>query len=172
METLDLLEEVLDDYEGTLILVSHDRDFLDRLVTAVIAMEGDGSTLEIAGGYSDYRRYRESRSAGAEARARPAAAKAAPAPAKPRRAAKLSYKDQRELDQLPARIDALTAEAAALEKKLADPTLYKKDQAGFAKLTEAVAAKRAELAAAEERWLALEAEREALEQGRNGEFAS
>jgi len=172
METLDLLEEVLDDYEGTLILVSHDRDFLDRLVTAVIAMEGDGTALEIAGGYSDYRRYRDNRAVEVEARARPAAAKAAPAPTKPRRAAKLSYKDQRELDQLPARIDALTAEAADLEARLADPTLYKKDPAGFTKLTEATAAKRAELAAAEERWLALEAEREALEQGRNGELAS
>src|SRR3546814_8538348 len=59
METLDLLEAVLDDYEGTLILVSHDRDFLDRLVTAVIAMEGDGRTIEVAGGYSDYRRYKQ-----------------------------------------------------------------------------------------------------------------
>src|SRR5690606_28837270 len=118
METLDLLEEVLDDYEGTLILVSHDRDFLDRLVTAVIAMEGDGRTLEVAGGYSDYQRYRRGLSTPAP---RGGAAGTAPrsradAP-KPKKTTKLSYKDERELDQLPARIDALAADAAGLEQR-------------------------------------------------------
>ena len=100
--------------------------------------------------------------------------RAAAEPAKPKRAAKLSYKDQRELDGLPARIDALGAEAVALEKKLADPALYQKDPAGFAGITRALGAKRAELAAAEERWLELEAQREALESGRadNGELTS
>jgi len=183
METLDLLEEVLGDYEGTLILVSHDRDFLDRLVTAVIAMEGakesPGRTLEVAGGYSDYQRYKQGQGEDGM-RARPADDKQrskAEAP-RPKRATKLSYKDQRELDGLPARIDALTVEAAALEQKLADPTLYKKDPAGFAELTAAVAAKRQELAAAEERWLELEAAREALEskgeprRANNGELTS
>jgi ATP-binding cassette subfamily F protein uup len=151
--------------------VSHDRDFLDRLVTAVIAMEGSGRTLEVAGGYSDYHRYRQSLAPG-ETRAKPAA-KAAPTPAaRAKRTAKLSYKDQRELDQLPARIDRLAVEAAAVEQQLADPALYKKDPAGFAKLTEALTGKRRELAAAEERWLELESEREALEKGHNGEFAS
>jgi ABC transport system ATP-binding/permease protein len=173
METLDLLEEVLDDYEGTLILVSHDRDFLDRLVTAVVAVEGDGRTVEIAGGYSDYQRYKQSLGGG-ETRARPGADRQrgrAEAP-RPKKAGKLSYKDQRELDGLPARIDALSAEAAALEQRLSDPALYGEDPAGFASITQAVAAKRAELAAAEERWLELEAAREALEAGSNGALTS
>ncbi|HMA16692.1 MAG TPA: ABC transporter ATP-binding protein, partial [Kiloniellaceae bacterium] len=120
---------------------------------------------------SDYQRYKQSQGETAP-RPRPSEKSAPKAEAKPKRAAKLSYKDQRELDGLPARLDALGAEAAALEQRLADPTLYKKDPAGFAKLTEAVAAKRAELAAAEERWLELEAAREALEAGRSGELAS
>jgi ABC transport system ATP-binding/permease protein len=179
METLDLLQEVLDDYEGTLILVSHDRDFLDRLVTSVIAMEGGGRTLEVTGGYSDYQRYKRSQAA---AGARPAAEKSRGRPggakeniaARPRRSAKLSYKDQRELDGLPARIDALAVKAGKLEAKLADPTLYKKDPADFAETTRALADCRAELSAAEERWLELEAEREALDAGKasNGELTS
>jgi ABC transport system ATP-binding/permease protein len=179
METLDLLQEVLDDYEGTLILVSHDRDFLDRLVTSVIAMEGGGRILEVTGGYSDYQRYKRSQAA---AGARPAAEKSRGRPggakeniaARPRRSAKLSYKDQRELDGLPARIDALAVKAGKLEAKLADPTLYKKDPADFAETTRALADCRAELSAAEERWLELEAEREALDAGKasNGELTS
>ncbi|GAB4354635.1 MAG: ATP-binding cassette domain-containing protein [Kiloniellaceae bacterium] len=174
METLDLLEEVLDDYEGTLILVSHDRGFLDRLVTAVVAMEGNARTVEIAGGYSDYLRYRQKQGPIEEREKPRARPKAEAEPLRPRKAGKLSYKDQRELDGLPARIDALTAEAAALERKLADPALYQKDPAGFAELTRSLGAKRDELAAAEERWLELEAQREALESGKaaNGELAS
>ena len=164
METLDLLEEVLDDYEGTLILVSHDRDFLDRLVTAVIAMEGDGRTVEVAGGYSDYRHYKRTQDeTGTGSRApEPKKRKSEEAAAKPRRAAKLSYKDQRELDDLPARIDALAADIAKLEEKLTDPNFYKQDPAGFAETTKALADRRADMVAAEERWLDLEAEREAL----------
>ena len=173
METLDLLEEVLSDYEGTLILVSHDRDFLDRLVTSVIAMEGEGRTVEVAGGYSDYLHYRKQRGEPAQGenkvRGKPQPQKRETA--KPKRAAKLSYKDQRELDQLPARIDRLTAEVTALEQKLADPQLYGKDPAAFAATTESLGAKREELAAAEERWLELEAEREMLEAGK-GELTS
>ncbi len=168
METLDLLQEVLDDYEGTLILVSHDRDFLDRLVTAVIAMEGNGRTVEVAGGYSDYRHYRQQLGEAARGDGRPRSRTPAPKvePGRPKRAAKLSYKDQRELDSLPARIEALTAETAALEAKLADPALYGNDPAGFAEITRSLEARRRELHAAEERWLELEAEREALESGR------
>ncbi|MEO3428663.1 ATP-binding cassette domain-containing protein [Pelagibius sp. CAU 1746] len=176
METLDLLEEVLDEYQGTLILISHDRDFLDRLVSSVIAMEGGGRTVEVAGGYSDYLHYKRQRgeTARSEAKAKAAGAKAAGAKAaatRPKKAAKLSYKDQRELDQLPARIDKLTAEVTALEDKLADPQLYAKDPRAFAETTGILTARRNELAAAEERWLELEAEREALESGR-GELAS
>ena len=172
METLDLLQEVLDDYEGTLILVSHDRDFLDRLVTSVIAMEGPeesrGRTVEVAGGYSDYLHYKRSRPPDAT-RGKPAAGrapgKAAPPrteAAQPKRAAKLSYKDQRELDSLPGRIEKLTAAVAALEAKLADPGLYGRDPDGFAEITRALDELRRDLDLAEERWLELEAEREAL----------
>ena len=175
METLDLLQEVLDDYEGTLILVSHDRDFLDRLVTSVIAMEGKGQTVEIAGGYSDYQHYRrgQGQGNGAKPGGEKARGKTGPA-AKPRRSSKLSYKDQRELDSLPKRIDALAAEVTALEAKLADPALYGRDPAGFADITGTLDEKRSELHRAEERWLELEAAREALEAGTasNGELTS
>jgi len=139
----------------------------------VIAMEGEGRTVEVAGGYSDYLHYRKQRGEPAQGknkvRGKPQPQKREPA--KPKRAAKLSYKDQRELDQLPARIDRLTAEVTALEQKLADPQLYGKDPAAFAATTESLGAKREELAAAEERWLELEAEREMLEAGK-GELTS
>jgi len=168
METLDLLQEVLDDYEGTLILISHDRDFLDRLVTSVVAMEGRGRTVEVTGGYSDYLRYRRSQETGGTATAPTAKARAKPAAAKPRPVTKLGYKDQRELDSLPARIEALGGEVAKLEERLADPTLYGKAPEVFARITAALNKKRRELEQAEERWLELESRREALESGRGG----
>ena len=163
MDTLDLLEDVLGDYQGTLLLVSHDRDFLDRMVTSTIALEGDGTVAEYAGGYSDYliQRPAPKEKAAAPVKAKPAAQQAAP---KPR--GKLSYKDQRELDELPARMDKLAAEVAKLEKALADPDLFTRDAAKFQKTSEQLHAKQAELAAAEERWLELEALREELEGGR------
>ncbi|HYH17833.1 MAG TPA: ATP-binding cassette domain-containing protein [Azospirillum sp.] len=165
MDTLDLLEEVLGDYQGTLLLVSHDRDFLDRLVTSTIAVEGDGSAIEYAGGYSDYLVQRRT----ATAKTTPPAPKAKPAeapaqPAKPR--GKLSYKDQRELDELPGRMDKLGAEIAKLEAALADPDLFARDPAKFQKTSEALHARQAELSASEERWLELESLREELEGGR------
>ncbi|WP_377808995.1 ATP-binding cassette domain-containing protein [Azospirillum sp. A29] len=165
MDTLDLLEDVLGDYQGTLLLVSHDRDFLDRLVTATIALEGDGTATEYAGGYSDYLVQRPAKAAPAAASAKPKPAAQAPAAAtKPR--GKLSYKDQRELDELPTRMDSLGGEIAKLEKALADPDLFTRDPAKFQKTSEQLHAKQAALAAAEERWLELEAMREELEGGR------
>ncbi|AIB10977.1 elongation factor 3 [Azospirillum argentinense] len=162
MDTLDLLEDVLGDYQGTLLLVSHDRDFLDRLVTSTIAVEGDGVIAEYPGGYSDYlvQRPPPKEKAAAPAKAKPAA----PAAAKPK--GKLSYKDQRELDDLPARMDKLTAEVAKLEAALADPDLFARDAAKFQKTSDQLQAKQNELAGAEERWLELEALREELEGGR------
>ncbi|ACI98060.1 ABC-F family ATP-binding cassette domain-containing protein [Rhodospirillum centenum] len=160
MDTLDLLEEVLADYEGTLLLVSHDRDFLDRLVTSTIAVEGDGDVQEYAGGYSDYLVQRRP---AAPAAPPPAAKPAAPAAAAPARAkTKLSFKEARELDELPGRIDALTARIGTLEAKLADPAFYTKDAAGFARATEDLSTAQAELAAAEDRWLELESLKEEL----------
>jgi ATP-binding cassette subfamily F protein uup len=159
MDTLDLLEEVLADYEGTLLLVSHDRDFLDRLVTSVIAVEGDGIVDEYVGGYTDYVRQRRPR------RAAKASPKADPRPA-PRAAAprpdRLSYNEQRDFDALPARIAVLEAEKARLEAALAEPGFYQRDRAGFEAATRRHAEAAAELTAAEERWLLLAERAEAL----------
>jgi len=160
METLDLLEELLADYEGTLLLVSHDRDFLDRLVTSVIAVEGDGVVHEYVGGYTDYLRQR--RAPLAPKAARPVEA---PEPLRNRPASKLSFKDQRELDGLPARIAKLEAEKAAVEKLLADPAGAAdaaRLKAGMVRHGELVT----ELAAAEERWLDLAARAEELASNR------
>ncbi|CAA7615547.1 ATP-binding cassette domain-containing protein [Magnetospirillum sp. SS-4] len=157
MDTLDLLEEVLADYDGTLLVVSHDRDFLDRLVTSVIAVEGDGEVREYAGGYTDYLNQRPAPDD--KAAPKPAAKPvAAPKPQSPRN--RLSYNEARELEQLPGRIDALGAEIARLEKELSDPALYSRDPARFQKTATRADAARAELDAAEERWLELEAKRE------------
>ncbi|MFN4090228.1 MAG: ATP-binding cassette domain-containing protein [Alphaproteobacteria bacterium] len=162
MDTLDLLEELLGDYGGTLLVVSHDRDFLDRLVTSVIAVEGDGRVREYAGGYSDYRRQREpDPRPGAAAEAGKTRA-AAPEREKRPLPARLSYNEQRELDQLPDRIGRLEAEIGKLEAGLADPDLYRRDAALFGRATDRLAAARAELETAEERWLVLEEKRDAL----------
>jgi ATP-binding cassette subfamily F protein uup len=160
METLDLLEEVLADFAGTLLLVSHDRDFLDRLVASVIAVEGGGEVAEYVGGYRDYVRQRPERPAAggpkpAPSRPKPAALKPKPKP----RSEKLGYKESRELAALPERIDALGREIAELEGRLADPGLYARDPETYARTTDRLAAARGELAEAEERWLDL-AERE------------
>jgi len=163
MDTLDLLEEMLADYDGTLLVVSHDRDFLDRLVTSVIAVEGDGRIDEYVGGYSDYARYRT-----ADAGTTPASSgkgsggKADKARGGSGGAAKLSYKDQRELDDSPKLIDKLQKEIAKLEAELADPALYTRDPARFTKTNDRLEQARGELATAEERWLDLEMKKEAL----------
>ncbi len=159
METLDLLVEVLDGYAGTLILVSHDRDFLDRLATGTVALEEGGHAVEYAGGYSDYliqRRGGAVPTAKAEPARKPPPARAKSTPRK------LGYQDQRALDRLPSEIAALEGGIAALEAKLADPGLYGRDPAAFEAATRELAAKRGELAGAEERWLELEARREAF----------
>ncbi|KIL97059.1 ATPase components of ABC transporters with duplicated ATPase domains [Paramagnetospirillum magnetotacticum MS-1] len=157
MDTLDLLEEVLADYDGTLLVVSHDRDFLDRLVTSVIAVEGDAEVSEYVGGYSDYLRQRPATAPNAAPKP-PSKPQAQPKPQSAR--TRLSFNDQRELDQLPGRIDKLTAEIAKLEADLADPNLYAKDAARFQKLAARAEAARAELDEAEIRWLELETKRE------------
>jgi ATP-binding cassette subfamily F protein uup len=160
LETLDLLLEVLDDYGGTLLLVSHDRDFLDRLVTGLIAVEGGGRIHEAVGGYSDYLAQRQTAAA-----AGPSAPKAAGA-GKPRRArqggGKLGFREQRELDRLPDEIDRLTQEIKGLEDALADPGFYERDPAAFEAASAKLETRRAALAAAESRWIELEERREAL----------
>jgi ATP-binding cassette subfamily F protein uup len=158
LETLDLLQEMLDEFEGTILLSSHDRDFLDRVVTSVIALEGDGRAQEYAGGYSDYLRQRGPRPVAQAARAKPRMATTTPQ----RRSARLSYKEQRALDELPGRIARLEKEIAEIGRTLADPQLYARDPARFAAAAARLEQGRSELAQAEEEWLAAELKREEL----------
>ncbi|MGP7796667.1 ABC-F family ATP-binding cassette domain-containing protein [Sphingomonas sp. CLY1604] len=151
LETLDLLQEVIADYAGTVLIVSHDRDFLDRTVTVTLGLDGSGTVDVVAGGYEDWERQRQARP---EAKKAPAAAKVAPPPP-PQARTKLSYKDQRDYDQLPARIETLDAGIARDEALLGDPALYTRDPKRFAALTAAIEAARAEKDAAEMRWLEL-----------------
>ncbi len=160
LETLELLQERLADYAGTVLLVSHDRDFLDRVVTSVIATEGDGRWIEYAGGYTDMLAQRgPARVASTPPTVRPRmAAPVAKAPAR-----KMTFKDKHALDTLPSRIAALEADIARLSEVLADADLYAREPARFADATQALDAAQGALAAAEERWLALEMLREELE---------
>ncbi len=151
LETLDLLQEVIADYEGTVLIVSHDRDFLDRTVTVTLGLDGSGKVDVVAGGYEDWERKRTPR---AEPAARKAPPKTAP-PAPPRARTKLSYKDQRDLDLLPAEIEKLEAAIARDEAALADPDLYSRDPARFAALTKAIEDARTAKDAAELRWFEL-----------------
>ncbi|MEM1306818.1 MAG: ATP-binding cassette domain-containing protein, partial [Pseudomonadota bacterium] len=172
LETLDLLQELLADYAGTLLLVSHDRDFLDRVCTSVLASEGDGRWVEYAGGFTDMVR----QGGGGFATANRAAAAAttddkrarstspSEKPAAPRTAKKLSFKDKHALETLPDQIAELEGSADQLDRELADPDLYMRDPNRFAAATTELAAVRSRLEEAEERWLQLEMKREALEQ--------
>jgi ATP-binding cassette subfamily F protein uup len=159
LETLDLSQERLAEYPGTVLLVSHDRDFLDRVVTSVIATEGNGRWIEYAGGYTDMLAQR--RSAGGTQPAKASVTKPprsvtesrAQRAARPRR---MSFNERRALEALPARIAALETHIAGLNAILADPDLYARDPGRFGATTQALAVARDELAAAEEQWLALE----------------
>jgi len=157
VETLELLEDLLADYEGTVLLVSHDRAFLDNVVTSTLAFEGEGEVREYVGGYSDWLRQRPAKAASAPKRAEPKpqpALDAAPVAEQKAKSRKLSYKDQRELEQLPARIETLEAEQAALHARLSDPALYQQE-GGIAKASARLEEVEAELAEAYARWEAL-----------------
>ncbi len=156
METLDLLQEVIADYDGTVLIVSHDRDFLDRTVTITLGLYGSGTVDIIAGGYADWEAKRKQRGQPITRNRSAASTKSPmpPAPPKPARV-KLTYKDQRDYDQLPARIAEIAQAIARDEALLADPALYARDPARFAALTAGLDQQRAEMDAAEERWLAL-----------------
>ena len=162
MDTLDLLQEVLADYKGTIILVSHDRDFLDRVVTSSIVLEGDGSVTEYAGGYTDYKAQKsraEKPIAETETqKSNVVSIKAAPK----KKATKLSYKDQRELDNLPAEVESMSFQIAEMEAQLADPNLYAKDPAKFSQISKDLEAKREVLDEKEMRWLELEELKDSL----------
>lgn len=160
MDTLDLLQDALAEYPGTVLLVSHDRDFLDRVCTSVVAFEGNGRTVEYAGGYTDHLAQRPPPADAAPVAAR--TPKADRQVAAPKVRAKLSYKDERERSMLPDRLATLAAEMAKLEAELSDPGLYGRDSKRFAAATARLEAARAEHEAAEERWLELELMAEAL----------
>ena len=167
MDTLDLLEDMLADYDGTLILVSHDRDFVDRLATSTIGLDGTGRAVETPGGWQDFLSQNPGFFGGPPQihPAKAAAPKPSP-PAAPKVAAKLSYKEQRRLAELETLIADLPGKMATLETALADPGLYGRDPAAFDRFSRALAAAKDQLSAAEEEWLELEARREALEAGR------
>jgi ATP-binding cassette subfamily F protein uup len=152
LETLDLLQEVIADYDGTVLIVSHDRDFLDRTVTVTLGLDGSGKVDIVAGGYADWEKQRKAR---VEPARSAKAAAAPPAVPPPPRKGKLSYKDQRDYDLLPRRIEEFEAAIRRDEDALHDPALYARDPARFAALTAAVAQARADKEAAEERWLEL-----------------
>jgi ATP-binding cassette subfamily F protein uup len=162
LETLELLEEMLIEYPGTLLVASHDRAFLDNVVTSTIVFEGGGRVQEHVGGYSDWIRYTQ-RLASAKATE---SAKRAPSPpslaeraAKPRRQ-KLSFREARELADTPGRIEALEREQAELGARVSEPAFYKSEAAEQAHVHARLAALPAELAAAYGRWEALETRRE------------
>jgi ATP-binding cassette subfamily F protein uup len=153
LETLDLLQEVIADYEGTVLIVSHDRDFLDRTVTVTLGLDGSGKVDVVAGGYEDWERQR---AALAESRTRSGTPKSAAAvAAAPKARTKLTYKDQRDLDLLPKEIEKLEVAIARDEKALADPDLYAKNPAQFDRLMKAIEAARTKKDEAEMRWLEL-----------------
>ena len=161
MQTLDLLEDMLLAYEGTLLLVSHDRAFLDSTVTSCLSPIGGGEWLQTAGGWSDAQAQLKS----ARRKDAPRAEKpkeAAPAPAKPKPAAKLSFKDEHRQKEIDALIPKLQAEIAALEKELADGSLYTRDGAAFNKKSARIGAARGELESIEMEWLEIEEKRAGL----------
>ncbi|MDE4189730.1 ATP-binding cassette domain-containing protein [Phaeobacter gallaeciensis] len=154
VETLDLLQELLDAYDGTVLLVSHDRDFLDRVATTTIAMEGDGRATAYAGGWSDYLSQR----APEEAEEKVEKSKSSKPKPKQEAAPKegLSFKEKHRLEALPDEIDRLEQEIAKLEQLMADPELFTREPVKFKKATEALVERQEKLAAAEEEWLELE----------------
>jgi ATP-binding cassette subfamily F protein uup len=165
METLDVLEEMLADYPGTVLLISHDRDFLDRLVSGVIVPEGNGRWTEYAGGYSDMLAQRGADLTRERAKPEPrkvsgetASVVTAARPAKRR----LTFTDQHALETLPKTIAKLQTEIDALQAKLADPQFYARDRAAFEKVTAALGDLQLKIATAEEQWLELEILREEL----------
>jgi ATP-binding cassette subfamily F protein uup len=167
LETLDLLQEMIAEFDGTVILVSHDRDFLDRVATSVIINEGQGRWQEYPGGYSDMVMQRGH---GVSARApvapsqskRARSPKQAEIPAEPLKL-KLSYKEKFALETLPARMETLSGEIDALQAKMDDPGFYARDPQAFNKLAGKLESKLAELKAAEEQWLTLEMLREEID---------
>jgi ATP-binding cassette subfamily F protein uup len=167
LETLDVLEEMLADYAGTVLLISHDRDFLDRAVHAVFVPEGDGRWTEYVGGYTDMLAQRGTDLASKPTpKAKAPASPTSPRPAvRPARSGKprLSLRDQHALKTLPGEIATLQAKVHELQRRLEDPDLYARDPNAFLETSTSLAAAQAELTVAEEQWLELEIKREEIE---------
>jgi ATP-binding cassette subfamily F protein uup len=165
LETLDLLQEMITDYSGTVILVSHDRDFLDRTVSSVLVSESDGRWLEYAGGYSDMVAQRgqgvQARVVEKDAKPKSAGKPASESTGQAKR--KLNFNEQHDLKTLPAKMQEIEAKIAKVQEVLDDPDLYSRDPARFQKAMDLLAQLQAEVHAAEERWLELEMLREELE---------
>jgi ATP-binding cassette subfamily F protein uup len=165
MDTLDKLEELLEQYDGTLILVSHDRDFVDRLATSTIGMNGRGDIVETPGGWTDFigqnPGFLQPRTAPVAA-SKPAVAATPAPPSPPAKAGKLSFKDQHRLKELDALIASLPGDIAGHQKRLDDVNFYSRDPSGFASTMKALEAAQEKLEAAEMEWLELEEKREAL----------
>jgi ATP-binding cassette subfamily F protein uup len=164
LETLDLLQEVIADYEGTVLIVSHDRDFLDRTVTVTLGLDGSGKVDIVAGGYDDWEKRRRTPSASAKAGGQSRGAQKKERTESPASQAnrKLTYKDQRDLDRLPAEIERIELEIARAEEVIHDPDLYARDPDRFHAVTDEVARLRSEKHKAEERWLEVAAMAEEL----------
>ncbi|WP_299921587.1 ATP-binding cassette domain-containing protein [uncultured Pelagimonas sp.] len=163
VETLDLLQELLDDYDGTVLLISHDRDFLDRVATTTVAMEGRGQAVVYAGGWSDYQRQKHpTPEAASKTGDKPKAKKDITKPSEPvDKPQGLSFTDKHRLEALPGEMERLEAEIAKLEEFMADPDLFHKEPLKFKKATEALVERQTALASAEEEWLELEEKAEA-----------
>ena len=164
LETLDLLQEMIADYPGTVVVVSHDRDFLDRVATSVLVAEGGGKWVEYAGGYSDMvaqRGFGVGQSAPSITRTPKAEAKERAAASQDRK--KLSFKHKHALETLPGRIDEMSQKRALIQSKLEAPDLYARDRAAFDKLSQQLVETEKKIAAMEEEWLELEALREEVE---------
>jgi ATP-binding cassette subfamily F protein uup len=158
VETLELLEELLSDFDGTILLVSHDRAFLDNIVTSTFVFEGQGRIGEYVGGYEDWQRYQhQQKKVASPSENKPASVKAAKAPAKTEgHKRKLSYKEQRELEELPGKIERLESEQQQLQQQVSDSGFYKQDSEHIAATLARLDAVSSELEQAYLRWEELE----------------
>jgi ATP-binding cassette subfamily F protein uup len=161
MDTLDILQDRLDEYEGTLLVVSHDREFLDQIVTSVIALEGNGNITEYAGGYTDYLHQRPAPERSQERAPKPQRLIPKRASVERSRAKRMSWRETQDLEALPARITVFEEEISSLEATLNDPDLFAADPVKFEQIATRLAAANADKAAAEELWLELELKRDA-----------
>ncbi len=156
VETLDLLQDLLGEYDGTVLLVSHDRDFIDRVADTTVAMEGDGRATVYAGGWSDYQNQRQAPEPAAAAPAARQATQTAAAPAAEKPREGLTFTEKHRLEELPAVLERLEAEIAKLTEFMSDPELFTKAPAKFEKASLALSERQAALADAEEEWMSLE----------------